>query len=284
MRRVRSALAGLVMAFGVLIAIPPPAHAQNCTFVLGFATLHNMIPTITGNCVNNESHAANGDGLQNTVNGLMVWRKADNFTAFTNGSHTWINGPFGLQTRLNNERFAWEVNQAKVTSTEVITFVPPKAASKQASGKCTAMSIAATRPDAFHCTTSNNMESFETCFTIPGNSSAVMCVPDPTDPSSFVQLNLTEPLPTPPTTSTPAQPQPWFLKLADNSTCSYFINAHNDITGLVNGHPINYHCSSGWDLLDLPQRGTVWTIAAVLRAPDFTVLHSASAEIAIAWE
>jgi len=113
------------MAFGVLVATPPPAHAQSCTFVLGFATLHSMIPTITGNCVNNESHTANSDGLQNTVNGLMVWRKADNFTAFTNGSQTWINGPFGIQTRPNNDRFAWEVNQAKVAGTKVITFVSP---------------------------------------------------------------------------------------------------------------------------------------------------------------
>ncbi len=169
------------MAFGVLVATPPPAHAQSCTFVLGFATLHSMIPTITGNCVNNESHTANSDGLQNTVNGLMVWRKADNFTAFTNGSQTWINGPFGLQTRPNNDRFAWEVNQAKGAGTKVITFVPPTTAAKQASGMCTAASIAATRPDAFHCTTSNNTESFEACFTIPGKPSAVMCVPDPTE-------------------------------------------------------------------------------------------------------
>ena len=282
MRRLRCTIAGLVMAFSVLIAVPPSAFAHNCTFVLGFATLHTMIPTITGNCVNNEAHAANGDGLQSTVNGLMVWRKADNFTAFTNGSQTWINGPFGLQTRPNNQRFAWEVNQAKVARTEVITFVPPTTASKQASGTCTAASIAATRPDAFHCTTSSNTETFETCFTIPGNTSAVMCVPDPTDPTSFVQLNLTEPLP--PHQASPAQPQAWFLKLADNATCPFFINAHNDITGLVDGRPINYHCSSGWDLLEMPQRGTVWTIQAVLRAPNFTVQQKATAQIAIAWE
>ena len=37
----------------------------------------------------------NGDGLQETTawhgkGGLMVWRKADNFTAFTDGYRTWI--------------------------------------------------------------------------------------------------------------------------------------------------------------------------------------------------
>src|SRR5262249_21138217 len=32
----------------------------------------------------------------------------DNFTAFTDGARTWVNGPFGLQQRLNTERFDWE--------------------------------------------------------------------------------------------------------------------------------------------------------------------------------
>ena len=40
----------------------------------------------------------------------MVWRKADNFTAFTDGYRTWVNGPDGLQQRLNSQRFAWEAN------------------------------------------------------------------------------------------------------------------------------------------------------------------------------
>ena len=40
--------------------------------------------------------------------GLLVWRKADNLTAFTDGYWTWVNGPRGLQRRLNSERFDWE--------------------------------------------------------------------------------------------------------------------------------------------------------------------------------
>jgi hypothetical protein len=38
----------------------------------------------------------------------MAWRKADNWTAFTNGHTTWINGPYGVQSRLNDQRFPWE--------------------------------------------------------------------------------------------------------------------------------------------------------------------------------
>lgn len=40
----------------------------------------------------------------------MAWRKADNWTAFTNGYWTWINGPNGLAKRLNSQRFSWEAN------------------------------------------------------------------------------------------------------------------------------------------------------------------------------
>lgn len=276
-------LASLVFAFSLLGALPPlAARAEGCGFVLGFATLHASIPAIAGDCIDNESHRMDGNGIQNTINGYFFWRKADNHTAFTNGRQTWINGPAGLQSRPANERFTWEVNQAKVASTRVISFVPPESAKVRAVGECTAMSIAATRPDAFHCTTSDQQESFATCFAMPASPSAVMCVADPTDPASFIQLDLTQPLPLPP--ATPAPAQPWFLQLADGSTCSFFINAHNDSSGNVGSQLINYHCSSGWDLLDLPQRGPIWTIPAVLRAADYTVRESATAQIAIAWE
>lgn len=40
--------------------------------------------------------------------GLFVWRKADNWTAFTDGYATWISGPYGVQKRLNNQRFGFE--------------------------------------------------------------------------------------------------------------------------------------------------------------------------------
>jgi hypothetical protein len=87
--------------------------AQPCVFTLGFQTLHDMIPNVVGSCIENEWHnAENGDGLQRTTTGLLVWRKADNWTAFTDGTQTWINGPMGLQSRSNNERFPWEAQTA----------------------------------------------------------------------------------------------------------------------------------------------------------------------------
>jgi hypothetical protein len=94
-----------------------PTYGDSCQFVLGFAALQSLIPQVVGNCIDNEQHGANGDGLQHTTGvknavGLMVWRKADNWTAYTDGYHTWVNGPNGLQERLNIYRFCWEGDAA----------------------------------------------------------------------------------------------------------------------------------------------------------------------------
>ena len=86
-----------------------PAHAADCEFVLGFATIRDLIGhDIVGECLENEHHNDSGDGVQQTTGGLLVWRQADNWTAFTDGYRTWINGPNGLEQRLNTERFEWE--------------------------------------------------------------------------------------------------------------------------------------------------------------------------------
>jgi hypothetical protein len=88
----------------------PVVQPGGCRFVLGFALLRELVgPERVGGCLEDERHdPENGDGLQRTTGGLLVWRKADNVTAFTDGHRSWVNGPFGLQTRLNTERFAWE--------------------------------------------------------------------------------------------------------------------------------------------------------------------------------
>lgn len=52
-----------------------------------------------GDCLADEHHnPANGDGLQETTGGnakggLLVWRKVDDFTAFTDGYRSLINSP-----------------------------------------------------------------------------------------------------------------------------------------------------------------------------------------------
>ena len=104
------AVLGLAISLASLfLAAPTPVEASHCQFSLGFSALHDMIPDVVGDCLVDEHYNPdNGDGLQETSHGLLVWRKADNWTAFTDGYRTWINGPYGLQVRLNTERFPWE--------------------------------------------------------------------------------------------------------------------------------------------------------------------------------
>jgi uncharacterized protein YkwD len=88
-----------------------PSTTAGCRFVLGFATMAGSVPQAVGQCTDEESHnPTNGDALQHTSGGLLVWRKADNWTAFTDGFHTWVNGPNGVQERLNTQRFTFEAN------------------------------------------------------------------------------------------------------------------------------------------------------------------------------
>ncbi len=105
--------AGLI-AFLTLPASAAAAAAAECEFILGFTTLKALIdaaegPEKVGECLENQRfNPENGDALQQTTGGLLVWRKADNWTAFTDGYRTWINGPYGLQSRRNVHQFYWE--------------------------------------------------------------------------------------------------------------------------------------------------------------------------------
>lgn len=110
MRYVLALLYVLAALLAPLSAYVASATTADCQFTLGFKTLHDLIPAVVADCVEDVHYSAStGDGLQMTTKGLMVWRKADNHTAFTDGFHTWVNGPFGVQMRLNTERFPWEV-------------------------------------------------------------------------------------------------------------------------------------------------------------------------------
>lgn len=97
-------------AVALLSGLAVPAHAQTppCRFQTGFAALAGLLGPKAGACRENEHLTPTGDAEQRTTTGLLVWRKADNWTAFTDGHRTWVNGPNGLQDRLNAERFPWE--------------------------------------------------------------------------------------------------------------------------------------------------------------------------------
>ncbi len=117
MVRIRSIAVALVLlalpALATLTTDVPPADAATCHYVLGFKTFHHLIPSLVGACLSDEQHNPdNGDALQQTKKGLLVWRKADNRVVFTNGSITILAGPQGLEERPNSRRFPWEANPA----------------------------------------------------------------------------------------------------------------------------------------------------------------------------
>src|SRR4051812_39509045 len=88
---------------------PPASSAADCTFSGGFQALHDLIPDVVGDCTAPEQDDPDsGDATQPTTNGLLVYHQADNWTAFTDGATTWLNGPYGLQSRPNDQAFDWE--------------------------------------------------------------------------------------------------------------------------------------------------------------------------------
>ena len=107
-------LAALVLALGLLAPSLTALAAQGCRTDLGFAAIAGLIPDQVGTCVDDATYDnLSGDAVQHTsTGGLFVWRKADNWTGFTDGYHTWVIGPGGLQERLNSDHFAWETESA----------------------------------------------------------------------------------------------------------------------------------------------------------------------------
>ena len=106
----RLAIAAIVLS--ILVPATLAQAAAACQFQLGFAALQQLLPDRIGACLDNAQYDAAGDAVQHTANGLLAWRKSDNWTAFTDGYHTWVTGPSGVQERLNSQRFSWEANSA----------------------------------------------------------------------------------------------------------------------------------------------------------------------------
>jgi hypothetical protein len=99
-----------VPAAGVVAALRGAPSPGPCQFVMGFKQLRDKLGPAAGDCVENEHpDAQSGDTVQKTTRGMFVWRKSDQVTTYTDGQRTWIDGPYGVQQRGNNERFKWEL-------------------------------------------------------------------------------------------------------------------------------------------------------------------------------
>ncbi|HEV7213501.1 MAG TPA: hypothetical protein VGP33_00120 [Chloroflexota bacterium] len=140
-----------------------------CSYILGFATFAAQIPQTVGQCLDNEQHdTTSGDALQATTSGLLVWRKADNAIAFTDGAQTWVEGILGVEQRPNGQRFIWEANPARLP-------LAPEVASGSAPG----VAAAAPRP-ATALTVANRAAWSGAQLAVQAGTSVALAVPAPT--------------------------------------------------------------------------------------------------------
>ena len=162
-------LSVFVSVLVLMLSAVVPAQAQTaptaapCQFILGFKSLHDMDPADIGDCMDNQAFADNGDAQQHTTKGLMAWRKADNYTAFTNGYMTWINGPGGLVSRLNTVRFPWE------STAPISTPVPSGTSSSSGTPAATPTPSGTPGPSATVIITDNGFQP-ETANIVTGGS------------------------------------------------------------------------------------------------------------------
>lgn len=74
-------------------------------FRMGFKLLADQIPTIVGEPMEDEHpDPATGNMVQRTTRGMMTWRKADNWTGFTDGVRVWYLTPSGVQVQPDEGR------------------------------------------------------------------------------------------------------------------------------------------------------------------------------------
>jgi len=98
-------------ATGLTPASPLAAQsASTCSLLANFQPLRDAAPTEVGECRGDQLSEDNGDAIQATSKGLLMWRKAENWTGFIGPSRTIVLGPSGLERRANTERFGWELN------------------------------------------------------------------------------------------------------------------------------------------------------------------------------
>lgn len=112
MRRFRRWLARALIAGAslvVLVGLAPRSSAAACALIPQAAGLERSLERRTiGACTASPITAVNGDTIQPTTTGLLVVRRSDGRAVFTDGLRSWIDGPSGIQWRLNSDHFDWE--------------------------------------------------------------------------------------------------------------------------------------------------------------------------------
>ena len=161
-------------------------------------------------------------------------------------------------------------------STQVVVFHPEGVPTQERTGSCWSTSDVLNRGDAWRCIADNSI--YDPCFSIPGNSLAVICDTSPLSDSTGFELNLTESLPTRGTVS-PLK-SAWAFELTDGTNCIFIGGA----TATFEGKRVNYSCSDGWSILGELQEGQVWTARKVRLSSDLSSIEeSVQAFIKIVW-
>jgi hypothetical protein len=161
-------------------------------------------------------------------------------------------------------------------STQIIVFHPERVPTQERTGSCWSTSNVLNRDDAWRCTADNTI--YDPCFSIPGNSQAVLCDTSPLRDSTGFKLNLTESLPARGTIS-PVK-SAWAFELADGTNCLFMGGA----TAAFEGKRVNYSCSDGWFILGELQDGQVWTARKVRLSSDLSSIEeSVQVSIKIVW-
>jgi hypothetical protein len=113
----------------VLTFLPPARHASaqaGCSFKLGFQALHDKIPEVVGDCLGDEYSNNVGELNQPTTRGLLAFRKVDKRVVFTDGTTTWIDGPYGVVSRPNaGPPFPWETPATNPPAAQTVLPSPP---------------------------------------------------------------------------------------------------------------------------------------------------------------
>ncbi len=134
----------LAVSFAPATAQATPNSQVQCESSFGFRALHDLIPQIVGECFAGtydipsngavrfttgdlEIYVDYADLAQITTNGVLLWRATDAWTAFTDGTTTWVNGPCGLQSRPNDTRYSWEIGGGCDGAPPVSVVAPPLA-------------------------------------------------------------------------------------------------------------------------------------------------------------
>jgi hypothetical protein len=163
-------------------------------------------------------------------------------------------------------------------STQVIVFHPEGVPTQERTGSCWSTSDVLNRVDAWRCSADNSI--YDPCFSIPGNSQAVICDTSPLSDSTGFKLNLTESLPARGTIWFRPVKSAWAFELADGTNCIFMGGA----TAAFEGKRVNYSCSDGWFILGELQEGQVWTARKVRLSSDLSSIEeSVQVFIKIVW-